>query len=753
MMRKLGRDLREHWAQFASVTLMAALSILIFAGMEGGWRGIDTQVGAFADSHRMPDTWVSGSGLTEEHVTALEEHLDSPGLIMETELVETVRTRSGGTELSLSAQPDGRLNLPRVTAGDPVDHGDGVWIDDGYAHAHGLAPGDTVTVSTTQAEAELTVRGLILLPDKISFTGTGRVAPDPYTAGYGLVALDTLTMLSPGSLQQTILVSGGPHDFADDAREALGAAYTSYADRESHPHVATAFERVSQIRSLSYLFTGLFLLVALLSITTSVKRLTDVQRSEVAALKALGVSNAHVGGYYTFVSIVPVIVGSLTGLALTPVLSRFVLDTQRGSISLPVWAAEYSMMSLLLPLILILSCVVASWSATSTTRRMSPAEGLRPDIGRARRTPVEHVALLWRRIGYGGRWSLRDATTNPVRVLLGITATAGCMMLLVGGFGMPVTLGQQVQTSYTQQYRYDTRVQTAPSAVDALSTQLDSQTGQWIQQSSARIDSEDTSEHTLTVLGPGDLLRLLDEDGEPLPDSDGAVMSAQLARTAGFDVGDRITVALSDGTETHSEVTAIAFVSEPQGVAFTAEAWEAAGGTFHPDTLLTAAPLTEEEEALPGVIDSVTLEDQQVNAQALVDSLSQVFTLIKVFAIILSVVVLYNLGALSFTERIRDYATLRVLGFHHGELRSLAARENAATTLTGWLIGIPAGWWFLHTYVGLFSTDRAAYTPYMGTAEWAWASLITITFAMTATALLTRRINGIDMTSALKGVG
>ncbi|RXW33702.1 ABC transporter permease [Propioniciclava flava] len=141
-----------------------------------------------------------------------------------------------------------------------------------------------------------------------------------------------------------------------------------------------------------------------------------------------------------------------------------------------------------------------------------------------------------------------------------------------------------------------------------------------------------------------------------------------------------------------------------------------------------------------------------LNAQSLVDSLDSVFTLIKTFAIILAVVVLYNLGALSFTERVRDYATLRVLGFHHGELRSLASRENITTTLIGWLAGIPAGWWFLGQYVGLFSTDRASYLPSISTASLAIASAITIVFAMTATLLLTRRIKGIDMTSALKGV-
>ena len=126
--------------------------------------------------------------------------------------------------------------------------------------------------------------------------------------------------------------------------------------------------------------------------------------------------------------------------------------------------------------------------------------------------------------------------------------------------------------------------------------------------------------------------------------------------------------------------------------------------------------------------------------------------LIIVFAVLLIVVVLYNLGSLSFVERSRDYATLRVLGFHKKELRDLTFVENVITTFIGWLLGIPAGIWFLGQYVATFSTINLEYTPYVNWLTILLASLIVWICSLSTTFFISRRIQKLDMVQALKGV-
>lgn len=754
--RKLGRDLREHWTQFIAVSLMAALSVLIFSGLEGGWRGIQAELDSFAAEQEMPDAWVTGYSLTEDDAEQIEDldGVDQASLVTSVPVTRTDAPSEG--ELSLSTRDDAGINAPYIVDGAPVSDEDGVWLDEAYAEANNIGTGDEITVSRGGADTSLEVNGLILQLDKIAYTGTGLVAPDPVSFGYGIVNDQTAAELAGTEpVEQTIPILGDPDVVHAEAPGILGDRYGSFSDRDTHPHVATAYERVTQIQSLSYLFSSLFLLVALLSIFTSVRRLTDIQRGEVATLKALGHSNRLIGTYFTAVGIVAVLIGVLVGLGLTPFLSRYVLSTQQGSFSLPEWTTAYTPASAVLPVLLIVVCILASWTATRPMRKATPAEGMRPDVGRARRSLLERLRTLWQRLPYGSRWAIRDASGNPVRIVMGIVATTGCMMLLVTGFGMPDTLNQQVKLSYSEQYRYDTRLSISPLASEAMREGIEDEAGQgqWMQQSSVQLGADDSTDHMLTVLGTGDLFRVLDRDAEVIPATDdGAVITDRLSQSLDLDIGDSVTITTSDNADHEVTITAVSAISEPQGIVLSEEAWGEVGGDFTPTSYLTEEPANEDAREMPGVTGSLTLEEQEANAQSLVDSLDSVFTLIKTFAIILAVVVLYNLGALSFTERVRDYATLRVLGFHHGELRSLASRENITTTLIGWLAGIPAGWWFLGQYVGLFSTDRASYLPSISTGSLAIASAITIVFAMTATLLLTRRIKGIDMTSALKGV-
>lgn len=753
--RKLFRDLREHWTQFIAVSLMAALSVLIFSGLEGGWRGIETQLESFAEEQKMPDAWVTGVSLTPADAQQIDD-LDGVERISLTSSVRATWADSGSEyDLVLTARGDADINVPRVMEGGAVSDADGVWIDESFAEAHDLRTGDEIIASRGDVAVTLPVNGLILQPDKIAYTGAGLVSPDPTAFGYGIISDQIAAELAGADpVEQVITVVGDPTAVHAEAQSILGDRYVSFTDRDTHPHVAPAFERVSQIQSLSYLFSSLFLLVALLSIFTSIRRLTDIQRGEVATLKALGFSNHFISGYFTAVGVIAVLIGVLAGLAATPFLSRFVLRTQKGSFGLPEWAPAYTAASAVLPVLLIAVCILASWSATRSVRRASPAEGMRPDIGRGRRTLLERMRRLWEPLSYGGRWAIRDASGNPVRVMMGIVATAGCMMLLVTGFGMPDTLNQQVKSSYSDQYRYDTRLGVSPLATDAMRDAVEEAAGpgQWLAQSSVQIGLADGVEHTLTVLGDGELFQLLDREGDVIPPFDGAVITDRLSDRLDVDIGDTVTLRASSGSTHDVTISAVTVNSEPQGLVVAEDTWTRMRGDFTPTSYLTEGSVDDEVHQMPGVTSALSIDEQRSNAQALVDSLVSVFTLIKTFAILLAVVVLYNLGALSFTERIREYATLRVLGFHYGELRSLASRENVITTVVGWLFGIPAGWWFLGQYVSLFSTDRASYLPSITATSLIIASVITLVFAMTATLLLTRRIKRFDMTSALKGV-
>lgn len=754
--RKLRRDLRRVWPQFLAVALMAALSVLVFSGLEGGWRGIQTQLDAMSQSGRMPDAWVIGAQLNREDAAQLEAR---PGVDqavhVSTVVVKEIGSRGRGT-LLLSPQGSSQLNAPYILEGSAALAGNDILIDAEYARAHQLRVGDSVTLPQGDQRLEVRIRAIVIQPDKIAYTGNGLVAPNPDQYGYGIVSAELLGQLTQSApAAAVLLVKGDPNTVRSEAPALFGDRYSSVLDRDSHPFVSTAYERVAQIRSLSYLFSSLFLVVALLSIFTSIRRLTDTQQGEIAILKALGYSNRAVGAYFTAVGAVAVCAGMLVGLACTPALSAYVLSTQRTSFALPNWVPNYALTSGLLPAVLLVVCMLGSWSATRPVRRATPAEGMRPESVRGNARMARPPARLLQRLPVGSRWGVRDAVANPGRLAMGLIATCGCMMLLIAGFGMPDTLNTQVRVSFERQYQYSARLAVSPLSSTDVREQLAEEAGpgQWIQQTPVRVGTNAPEEHLLTVLGEGDLFRVAESgDQDPIGNSDDALITENLSAQLGLHPGDDITISLPDGATHDIRIDGIARVSEPLGVILSEGAWIASGGLFTPTDFLTRDPPPENTQLLPGVTAVLELSEQRDNAQALVDSLTSVFTLIKAFAILLAVVVLYNLGALSFTERIREYATLRVLGFHLREIRSMASHENIIITLAGWALGVPAGWWFLGQYVGLFSTDRAQYFPYISLGSLGVASAVTVCSALTATLLLTRRVRRIEMAEALKGV-
>lgn len=146
------------------------------------------------------------------------------------------------------------------------------------------------------------------------------------------------------------------------------------------------------------------------------------------------------------------------------------------------------------------------------------------------------------------------------------------------------------------------------------------------------------------------------------------------------------------------------------------------------------------------------LEIKKSNAYNFVNNLMSIFILIIVFGALLIVIVLYNLGSLSFVERTRDYATLRVLGTHRNEIRNLTLIENLITTFVGWIIGIPAGIWFLGRYVSIFSTINLEYTRYFDWKTIGISSIFVWLCSLSTTLFISRRVKQIDMVQALKGV-
>lgn len=754
---KLVRDLRRYASQFVAVFLMALLSVLIYTGLEGAWNGLSNQLEELANETNLADVWVTttgAAGALADDVASLE----GVNAVEEASFLRAAASSHGDVSLEIEVlgEDSSEISRPVIDEGSRPEHdGQGIWLAVPFAEEKGIEVGDTVDLTIGLQTRSFAVSGTYHSAERLYYTGTpALVAPDHSLYSYALLPAAEVADLDPAPLRQTVLrVDARPDVELQDQIAALaGDELIRVTGQESNPTVSTAFDRVDQIRNLSLLFSFIFVLLAVLAMYTSTRRLVEMQTREIAALKSLGFSARSIGAHFMMYGLVAGGLGALVGLLVAPVMSTFVLGTQEAMLSMPRWSIAYTTVPVVVLVLVVAVCVLGAYLAARPALRGIPADQLRPGIARGRRVFLERARSVWARTSYGSRWAWRDSGANPARFGMGVVAVAGSLMLLFAGFGMADSMNGQVRTAFVEESTYTARAALAASA-DLDSLEEVAPDGQRVQEVVVRTDPTDGFDRAMTVLDDGHYVHLEMLDGSAA-DLGVVSVSEATARRLELAAGDAVRLELPAGQGTIDlRVDQVVRGSAPQGFTMSREVWESLGQTFTPTTLLVGDETSLVElRGRADVVSVLTLQAQRTNAADMVTDLGGIFMLIRVFAILLAVIVLYSLGALAFTERTRDYATLKVLGFTTRDLRRLAFRENIVATALGVLLGVPAGFWFLGMYVGTFSTARLEYTAQIGLASIGIATLIAVFFSLLTTVLLGRRIRRVDMVGALKGI-
>lgn len=331
---------------------------------------------------------------------------------------------------------------------------------------------------------------------------------------------------------------------------------------------------------------------------------------------------------------------------------------------------------------------------------------------------------------------------------MGIVGVAGSMMLLIAGVGMPISMNHLVDKAYNTDFSYAKRLTVANYDQAAKTYQ-----GQGVQISRARFSKDDGYNRLLIIVSDSDFVNARTADNKAIEESS-IYVTNRFAELAGIKKGETLKVTpYQDGKSYSFEIKRIVTSETNQGAYIRSETFEAAGGKFNPKTLLVDKTVSKDDiKNDQNILSVINKSDQEKNAYDFVNSLMSVFLMIIGFALLLVIVVLYNLGSLNFVERMRDYATLQVLGFSKKNLQLITMIENLMTTSIGWILGIPIGIWFLRCYVATFSTIRIEYTAYITWQVLLIASVLVWVTSAVTTLIISHKIKTINMVEALKGV-
>lgn len=534
---------------------------------------------------------------------------------------------------------------------------------------------------------------------------------------------------------------------------------------------------VDIVVGVSLVFPVFFFLVAALVCMTTMNRMIEEQRTQIGVLKALGYGKAAIMGKYLFYSGSAALIGGVGGFFAGSYVFPIVIweayklmydfsDTIEFVFDLPLFVVS---------LIVALSCSVGATYVSCYYELSGVAAGLiRPKAPKnGKRIFLERVGWLWNRLSFLHKVSIRNVVRYKKRFFMMILGISGCSALLVTGFGIKDSMKFVMAKQYDEIQLYDLTVTFGEDMTESDFADFESQTGDFISSylmvSEESVDIEANGKsRSVTLIVPKDEERLADfislhtEKREPIvfPGYGEIVLTKKTADKLGVKAGD--VVSLFDTDRRHMELTLsavadnyvynyayIGAVSYEQGLGKELSCTNGLVSLRNPDTYDESNAAISD---LSYVLSSGANKTFQARFDNMLKSLDAIVVLVIFSAGALAFIVLYNLTNINITERIREIATIKVLGFYPGETASYVFRENIVLTVIGGLLGLILGI-FLHRYVMYnIDLDVVVFDKYVAPRSFLYSIGLTLVFAMLVNGLMYFKLQKINMAESLKSI-
>ena len=780
--RKLWRTAKVYKVQFISMILLIALGIGVFVGFNAEWVTIGKDTNAFFKDCGFADyRIVDEDGISSADVDKIRDIEGVSGVSRF--LSVNADVKGSDNQLALTITESEHTSGFVLMEGEEYDRWDaeGFWLMDKYAELNGLKPGDKLTVTFEDMEFTGTVRGLIESAEYlICVRDESQVMPDFNTYGY--------VYASPAMLRKVIeqQVREEEPDIDDDVmsiavkevcdetfcqvnvnssmdKEEIQAAVDKALGRtlliltkDENISYAESRGEMNEGRMMGAVLPVLFLAIAILTMITTMNRITISEKTQIGTLKALGFRDRRIVRHYTSYAVIISLAGSVLGMVLGYLLCRMVMsqDGMMGTyFVMPDWTVHIPLWIWAITLMIVLLTILIGYLSVKDLLRGTAAETLRPYTPRhIHRLLIEGTAL-WRRMRFGTKWNLRDIFRHKSRSAMSFIGTFGCMLMLVASFGMNQTMDNFLDTFYDGTAAYATKIFMSSDADNEDAVKLaDELDGDYSASVSAKVGDKTVSVDVYNITH--DMYRFIDKDSKiiPLPE-EGALICKRLARDFDAKPGDVVTVEPYGTDESYDILISGINGSLTESISMTEEYAESIGLTDSEEYRINSVyTMTAKNQiAASGNITSIQSKQDIIDSFDAFMEIFYFFIIVLIVAsVLLCLIVLYNLGIMSYMERYREMATLKVLGFRNKAIGRLLISQNLWISVAGTLLGIPAGIWALNYLMNLLAGEYEMETM-VGPLSVLSATALNLGVAVIVGWMISRKNRSINMVEALKG--
>ena len=543
--------------------------------------------------------------------------------------------------------------------------------------------------------------------------------------------------------------------------------------RDSHYSTVMYSQNAKQMGAIGISLPLLFYLVAALVCLTTMTRLVDEQRGQIGVFRALGFSRGKIVAKYVIYALTATLAGSVAGIFLgMAIFPTVIYNTWRLMYDLPEMMMYFPWQNVVICLLAfsLLMAGVTVYVVNRTLREM-PSQLMRPKPPKnAKKVFLEKIPFIWKRFSFTGKITVRNLIRYRARALMTIIGVAGCTALLVVGWGIKDSISDVVALQFGQIFDYDYTVNLEKNAetdelLEVLGQDLQNEKVVPYMSYTSKVYRPD-DEPTLNVVvidarEGSDVYALTDAytDKELRIRNSGVIISQKFAENNGIKAGDYITIESASGLKASVKVNAICHMYFQHYLYISEDCYDS---SFDEPLHYTAIALRnpaephkeiesyiKDIEGYSSITDFSSLADQ---FNTMLNALDFIILVIIITAGALAFVVLINLSQVNISERIREIATLKVLGFHNVEVDSYIFKEIFLLSLAGALLGMPLGVVEHHFIMNVINMEMIMFGMQVKPLSFIWAFAVTVGFTVIVLLMMIRPLKRVQMVESLKSV-
>jgi putative ABC transport system permease protein len=779
--RKLLRELWGHRGQMASIAAVVAVGVMVVLTMRGTYEALTKAQQRYYRDARFPHVWaqverapeslrrriheipgVSEVGTRVTFAATLDvPGIDAPALGLFVSLPERRRATVGDIHLLSGRYVASSRRSEAI-------------ISENFAIANGFVPGDTLRAVINGRRRSLEIVGVAISPEHSYAVPPGSLFPDDERYGILWMSREVLgpVYAMEGSFNEVVLTLS-PGSDRNEVISRLDRLLEPYGGlgafgREDQPSHQILTGELEQNRTMGTVVPAIFLAIAAFLLNVVLGRMIAVQRTEIAVLKAFGYDNVEVGIHYLRFAMAAVAAGAVVGSAAGVWLGGQMVNMYTEYFRFPELRYELSWGLLLIAAgVSVVGAALGALGAVRRAVRLPPAEAMRPEPPARFRPGLLERAGIGKVLPAAGRMILRNLERQPVRALLSAVGVAFSVAILVIGLFMFDGVGYMMDLQFGKAQREDLSVSfnhPLPASVrhdlGHLSgvTRVEAFRGVPVRLRSGHLEEE----AGITGLEPERMLRrIITARGgvQPLP-PEGLVLSQMLAEKLGVSAGDGVDVEVLEGARRRETVRVTGVVEDFIGVSAymqldalhrLARGPEVVTGAFMAVEASARAELSAELKELP-VVASVASPADMLRSfeEQLAESLFVSVFFMLAFSGVIAVAVVYNGARIALSERGRELASLRVLGFSQNEVAVLLLGEQGLITLAAIPLGWVIGYLLAAGLVAGVATESYRIPLVVSAQTYMYSAGATLVAAIVSGWIVRRRLDRMDLVEVLK---